>query len=44
VVADNYGDPTTCLAEIQFFGVGEKSVSFFFYRGCGDEKKVQRWL
>ena len=23
MVADNYGDPTTCLAEIQFFGVGK---------------------
>ena len=21
-VADNYGGPTTCLAELQFFGVG----------------------
>ena len=24
-MADNYGDPTSCLAEIQFFGVGKKS-------------------
>jgi len=23
VIADNYGDPNTCLAEVQFFGVGE---------------------
>ena len=23
MIADNYGDPTCCLAEVQFFGVGE---------------------
>ena len=23
MIADNYGDPTTCLAEVQFFGVGQ---------------------
>ena len=23
MIADNYGDPTSCLAEVQFFGVGE---------------------
>ena len=23
VIADNYGDPNACLAEVQFFGVGE---------------------
>ena len=23
MIADNYGDPTTCLAEVQFFGVGK---------------------
>lgn len=30
VVADNYGDPTaTCLAEVQFFGVGECDLLCF---------------
>jgi hypothetical protein len=28
-VADNYGGPTTCLAEVQFFGVGKYFIDSY---------------
>lgn len=30
-MADNYGGPTTCLAEVQFFGVGEFFIGYAVY-------------
>ena len=32
MIADNYGDPTTCLAEVQFFGVGECKYHIMLHR------------
>ena len=38
MIADNYGDPTTCLSEVQFFGV-EKAVLDFF-----EKLQLQQYL
>lgn len=34
-VADNYGGPTTCLAEVQFFGVGKHYLCDSYIMSCG---------